>query len=72
MRGWVRRGEVAQEIHHHAASLSLSPLTVLQDGNIGDVTLVCLVLGGDWGKLDVAGVEDGSQGAVNTAELLQQ
>lgn len=50
---------------------SLSPLTILQDRNVGDVTLVCLVLRGDWRKFDIAGVEDGCQSAVNTAELLQ-
>lgn len=29
------------------------------------------MFGGDWRKLDIARVENGSQGAVNTAQLLQ-
>lgn len=48
-----------------------SLLTVLQDRRVADVTLVRLVFRGHGGKLDVARVEDGSQRAVNTAELLQ-
>lgn len=57
-------------IHH--ASLSHNLLTVLQDRTVGDVALVCLVLRGNRRKLDVAGVEDGSQSAVNATQLLQK
>lgn len=47
-------------------------LTVLQGGNVGDVALVRLVLRGHRRKLDVTSVEDGSQGAVDAPQLLQQ
>lgn len=53
-------------------TMPLSPLTVVQDRNVGDVALVCLVLRSNRRKLDIPRVEDGGQSAVNTAQLLQK
>lgn len=47
-------------------------LTIFQDRNVGDVTLVCLVFRGHWRKFNVTRVEDGGESAVDTTQLLQQ